>query len=96
MPVTIDVRADGLPEHVELAAYFIVSESLTNAGKYAGANAIRIRVERDAARSWSRSPTTAAVAPTPRPAPDCTDWLTGSTRSADGSRSTARPAPEPA
>ena len=47
MPVTIDVRADELPEHIELAAYFIVSESLTNAGKYAGANAIRIRVERE-------------------------------------------------
>lgn len=43
--VTIDVRADDLPEHVELATYFVVSESLTNAGKYAGATAIRIRVE---------------------------------------------------
>jgi signal transduction histidine kinase len=47
MPVTIDVRADGLPEHIERAAYFIVSESLTNAGKYAGANAIQIRIERE-------------------------------------------------
>jgi signal transduction histidine kinase len=46
-PVTIDVRADGLPEHIELATYFLVSESLANAGKYAGANAIRIRVERE-------------------------------------------------
>jgi signal transduction histidine kinase len=46
-PVTLDVRADELPEQVELAAYFVVSESLSNAGKYAGANAIRIRVERE-------------------------------------------------
>jgi signal transduction histidine kinase len=45
--VTIDVRADDLPEHVELATYFVVSESLTNAGKYAGATAIRIHVERE-------------------------------------------------
>ena len=45
--VTIDARAGELPEHIELAAYFIVSESLTNAGKYAGAKAIGIRVERE-------------------------------------------------
>ena len=38
VPVTLDIRADELPEDVELAAYFIVSESLTNAGKYAGAD----------------------------------------------------------
>jgi signal transduction histidine kinase len=46
-PVEIDVRAEGLPEQIELAAYFIVSESLTNAARYAGANAIRVRVERE-------------------------------------------------
>ncbi len=43
--VTVEVRADELPEQIELATYFIVSESLTNAGKYAGASAIRVRVE---------------------------------------------------
>jgi signal transduction histidine kinase len=43
-PVTIDVRAGELPEHIELAAYFIVSESLTNAVKYADAHAIRVSV----------------------------------------------------
>jgi signal transduction histidine kinase len=47
MPVTIDVRADALPEQVELAAYFIVSESLTNASKYAAAGAVSIRVARE-------------------------------------------------
>ena len=44
MPVTFDVQADQLPEHVQLAAYFIVSESLTNASRYAAASAVRIRV----------------------------------------------------
>jgi signal transduction histidine kinase len=44
MPVTLDVEADGLPDDVELAAYFIVSESLTNARKYADAETVRIRV----------------------------------------------------
>jgi signal transduction histidine kinase len=44
VPVTLDVGVPELPEPVELAAYFIVSESLTNANKYAGAGAIEIRV----------------------------------------------------
>jgi signal transduction histidine kinase len=47
MPVTIDVQADALPEQIELAAYFIASESLTNASKYAGATAVVIRVVRN-------------------------------------------------
>jgi signal transduction histidine kinase len=47
MPVTIDVRADALPEQIELAAYFIASESLTNASKYANASAVSIRVVRE-------------------------------------------------
>jgi signal transduction histidine kinase len=47
MPVTLDVAADELPEKLELAAYFIASESLTNASKYAGASEVRIRVARD-------------------------------------------------
>jgi signal transduction histidine kinase len=44
MSVALDVDAEGLPNDLELAAYFIVSESLTNARKYADANAVRIRV----------------------------------------------------
>jgi signal transduction histidine kinase len=43
-PTTFDVSADELPADVELAAYFIVSESLTNARKYACADAVRVRV----------------------------------------------------
>jgi signal transduction histidine kinase len=46
MPVTLDVAAEQLPDDVELAAYFIVCESLTNARKYADAAAVRIRVAR--------------------------------------------------
>jgi signal transduction histidine kinase len=44
VPVTLDVLDDRLREDVELAAYFIVCESLTNARKYADADAIRVRV----------------------------------------------------
>jgi signal transduction histidine kinase len=35
---------DELPPDVELAAYFVVSESLTNARRYAEAGAIRVLV----------------------------------------------------
>jgi signal transduction histidine kinase len=44
LSVTLEVVADELPEDVELAAYFIVSESLTNARRYADADAVSIRV----------------------------------------------------
>jgi signal transduction histidine kinase len=44
LSVALEVVADGLPEDIELAAYFIVSESLANARKYADADAVRIRV----------------------------------------------------
>jgi signal transduction histidine kinase len=42
--VTLDVADGELPADVELAAYFIVSESLTNARRYADADAVLIRV----------------------------------------------------
>jgi signal transduction histidine kinase len=48
IPVTLDVGTQELPEPIELAAYFIVSESLTNANKYAGASAVEIRVAPEA------------------------------------------------
>jgi signal transduction histidine kinase len=47
MPVTLEVRAGELPERVELAAYFIVSEALTNASKHAPASPVRIRIARE-------------------------------------------------
>jgi signal transduction histidine kinase len=42
--VAIDVTEEDLPPELELAAYFVVSESLTNARKYAGARAVGVRV----------------------------------------------------
>ena len=47
IPVTLDVRAEELPEPAELAAYFIVSESLTNATRHAAATASGSRVARE-------------------------------------------------
>ena len=47
-PVDLAVRIDGrLPEPVEEAAYYLVSEALTNAAKHAGASAVHVEVDAD-------------------------------------------------
>jgi signal transduction histidine kinase len=48
MSITLDIAADDLPENVELAAYFIVSEALTNARRYSGCKTVSVRVARAA------------------------------------------------
>jgi len=46
LPVELDVRMEGrLPEPIEVAAYYIVSEALTNAGKHGHASSATVRVE---------------------------------------------------
>jgi signal transduction histidine kinase len=46
IPVELDVHADGrLPEPVEVAAYYVVSEALTNAAKHAHASRVRVDVD---------------------------------------------------
>jgi signal transduction histidine kinase len=46
IPVELDVRTDTrLPERVEVAAYYIVSETLTNAAKHAEASIVKIDVQ---------------------------------------------------
>jgi signal transduction histidine kinase len=45
VPVELDVRVDGrLPERVEVPAYYVVSEALTNAAKHAHASVVRVEV----------------------------------------------------
>ena len=45
IPVVLDVRVEGrLPESVEVAAYYVVAEMLTNAAKHAQASAIHVDV----------------------------------------------------
>jgi signal transduction histidine kinase len=47
VPVKLDVDLpERLPEPVELAAYFVISEALANVGKYAQATAVRLVVAR--------------------------------------------------
>ena len=46
IPVQLDVQAGApLPEPVELAAYYIVSEALANTAKYAQASVVSVAVE---------------------------------------------------
>ena len=59
------VRVDGrLPEPVEVSAYYIVAEALTNAAKHARASAIASRRRSPVTSCVSRSATTAQAAPT--------------------------------
>jgi signal transduction histidine kinase len=50
VPVELDVRAPRLPEAVEAAAYYVVSEALTNAAKHAHASVVEVVLEADARR----------------------------------------------
>jgi signal transduction histidine kinase len=51
LPVDVDARVgDRPPEHVELAAYFVVAEGLTNVAKYAGASRASVRARRHSGR----------------------------------------------
>jgi signal transduction histidine kinase len=46
VPVRLDVRGEGrFPEQVEIAAYYVVSEALTNAAKHADASVVDVSVE---------------------------------------------------
>jgi signal transduction histidine kinase len=46
LPVTLDVESERLPGPVESAAYFVVSEALTNVAKYAQASHATVAVRR--------------------------------------------------
>jgi signal transduction histidine kinase len=44
--VELDLRATGrLPEHIEVAAYYTVSEALTNAAKHAHASVVHVDLD---------------------------------------------------
>jgi signal transduction histidine kinase len=50
VPVQLDIGSDRrLPESVEVAAYYVVAEALTNAAKHARGSAVNVRVEADRA-----------------------------------------------
>src|SRR5262249_6237544 len=47
LPVELDVPDERLPAPVEAAAYYVVSEALTNVAKYARASLVRVQVARE-------------------------------------------------
>jgi signal transduction histidine kinase/CHASE3 domain sensor protein len=48
VPVQLQVGMEGrLPERVEVTAYYVVSEALTNAAKHANASAVQVDLDRD-------------------------------------------------
>ena len=55
IPVQLDLCVEErLPDQVEVSAYYIVAEALTNAAKHSRASAITVTVERDRARGSLR------------------------------------------
>jgi PAS domain S-box-containing protein len=51
LPVDVSVPSERLPAPVEAAAYYVISESLTNVAKYAQASAVEITVTRQNGRA---------------------------------------------
>jgi signal transduction histidine kinase len=48
VPVELDLQVTGrLPEQVEVAAYYVVSEALTNTAKHGSASRVTVRIEAD-------------------------------------------------
>jgi signal transduction histidine kinase len=45
LPVTVNTPSDRLPAPIEAAAYYVISEAVTNVVKYAGATAVAVTVE---------------------------------------------------
>ena len=71
VPVELDLRTGRrLPDSVEVAAYYAVSEALANAAKHARASACRSNSARMTRWSGWRSAMTGSAAPTPPKDPD--------------------------
>ena len=66
-----------LPEPVEVAAYYVVAEALTNVAKHAHAAVARVDVRQPRTACGCRSATTASVAPTRPGAPGWSASATG-------------------
>ena len=82
VPVSVTMPPERLPVPIEAAAYYVVSEAVTNIVKYAGATTIDVTVESDeTTRHRDRRATTGAAAPTRAPAPACAGCATASPRS---------------
>ena len=68
LQVQLGTRAR-LPERIEVTAYYVVSEALTNVAKHANASVVQVNVDSEDGLSGWPSATTASAAPTPPAAP---------------------------
>jgi hypothetical protein len=94
--VRLDVTVDELPDDAELAAYFVVSESLTNASRYADADVVDVRVVASADELLVEILDDGAGGADPAAGPACAGSPTGSTPSGAVWTSRARRARGPA
>ena len=98
LPVTVEADAIGrFGQDTEAAVYFCCLEALQNTAKYAHATQARICLQAHNGTLRSPCPTTgpATTPATPRWAPGCGTWPTGSPHSAASSKSGPPPARAP-
>ena len=92
IPVELELHSDRrLPQPIEAAAYYVVSEALTNATKHARASARGSTWKPGTGSSGSRSATTGSAAQRPGRGPACWASRIAWRRSAARSRSRALP-----
>ena len=86
VPVELDIGVDvQVPERVEVAAYYVVAEALTNAAKHAHASKVDVRVHTEGATLCLLFATTATVGLTPPRGPDSPGYRSrGGSRRDDG------------
>ena len=91
LPVQVDVRlSERLPTPVETAAYYVISEALTNIAKHAGASSAQVTVGLEGGRAVIAISDDGRGGATPAADPDCGGLPIASRRSGAGSGSTAR------
>jgi signal transduction histidine kinase len=96
VPVELDVHAERrLPAPVEVAAYYVVAEALTNAAKHARASAVHVELDTHDAILRLAIRDDGIGEPTSARGPDCSGSAIESKPSAARSRSPALPATAP-
>jgi len=93
VPVALSVELEGrVAEPAEVAAYFVVSESLANIAKHARATSASVRIARAGDAIAVEIADDGVGGADSRPARGCAAWPTGSSRSAAASASRRRSA----
>jgi signal transduction histidine kinase len=96
VPVELDVDVRSrMPEPVEVAAYYVVSEALANAAKHAQVTVVQVGVQLRDGRLHLSVRDDGIGGAVPSRAPGWLGWPTGSRRWGGRSRSPARPARAP-